>query len=248
MVAEALQAGKHVFVEKPLAIHREELALLENAVHDKTDRQLLVGYNRRFSPLSRRLKAALTHRTQPCSLIYTVNAGSIPPEHWTQKPEIGGGRIIGEACHFIDLLLFLVGSPIIGVEARTMARAQDAAAREDTMTILLDFEDGSTGAVHYLANGSKKFPKEQIQVFSEGRIAVIDNFKSLRGYGWRGLGSLRLARQDKGHKAELAAFVQRILDGGDWLIPWRDLRNVSQAAFAAVERARQPSRGLESDA
>lgn len=245
MVVEALRSGKHVFVEKPLAINREELKELEAAIGEKSDKQLVVGFNRRFSPLSVRLKAALANRTQPCSLIYTVNAGFIPPEHWTQNKEVGGGRIIGEACHFIDLLLFLIGSPITGVEARMMGRASGVAVSEDKMAIFLNFEDGSTGVVHYLANGSKSFPKERLEVFSEGRIAVLDNFKSLRGFGWKGLNTIHLRRQDKGHQAEIAAFIQRIIEGGEWLIPWRDLRDVTLATFAAVERAHQSLRGLD---
>ena len=199
MVIEALQQGKHVFVEKPLAMNREELAQIEQVLEQHPDQQLLVGFNRRFAPLSVRLKELLAGRSQPCSLIYTVNAGEIPANHWTQNPEVGGGRIIGEACHFIDLLLFLVGSPIVSVDAHMIGRAPGIEVRTDKMSIQLEFADGSTGVVHYLANGSKAFPKERLEVFSDGRTAVLDNFRSLRGYGWKGLRNIKLRSQDKGH-------------------------------------------------
>jgi len=177
-------------------------------------------------------------------MVYTVNAGEIPPDHWTQDLAVGGGRIVGEGCHFIDLLRFLCGSPIVGVEAVMMGTAPGVAVREDKMTILLQFADGSTGTVHYLANGSKRFPKERVEVFSEGRVLVLDNFKQLRGYGWRGFKSMRQWRQDKGHTAEVAAFIDRVTTGGEWLIPWNELKEVTLATFAAVERAQEPLRGL----
>lgn len=237
MVVDALKYGKHVFVEKPLALTREEVKWVEQALAEAPNQQLLVGYNRRFSPLAVQLKKLLASRSQPCSVIYTVNAGEIPANHWTQEPEVGGGRIVGEACHFIDLVLFLIGAPIVGVEARMIGRAPEVKVRSDKMTIHLDFEDGSTGVVHYLANGSKAFPKERVEVFSEGRTAVLDNYRSLRGYSWPGLKNVRLRRQDKGHKAELNAFVDRIEFGGDLLIPWLELRDVALATFIAVERA-----------
>lgn len=244
MVVEALRAGKHVFVEKPLALNRDDLHRVEEALRTAPGLQLMVGFNRRFSPLSVRLRRLLQGRSQPCSLIYTVNAGFIPANHWTQDAAVGGGRIVGEACHFIDLLRFLVGSPIVGVEARMMGRAQGVEIREDKMTILLDFEDGSTGVVHYFANGSKSFPKERLEAFSEERIAVLDNFKSLYGYGWKGFKGMRLSSQDKGHKAEVTAFVERISEGGDFLIPWQELKEVTLATFASLERANEPSREL----
>lgn len=237
MVVEALKHGKHVFVEKPLALTREEVREIEQALANASGQQLLVGFNRRFSPLAVQLKKLLASRSQPCSLVYTVNAGEIPTKHWTQDLEVGGGRIIGETCHFIDLLLFLVGAPLLGVEARMIGRVPGVEVRTDKMTIQLAFADGSTGVVHYLANGSKAFPKERVEVFSEGRTAVLDNYRALRGYGWPGLKNVRLRGQDKGHQAEVKAFVERIETGGDLLIPWADLRDVTLATFAAVERA-----------
>lgn len=237
MVIEALKKGKHVFVEKPLALNREELAQIEQVLTEHPNQQLLVGFNRRFAPFAIRLKELLAGRSQSCSLIYTVNAGEIPANHWAQDLDVGGGRIIGEACHFIDLLLFLVGSEIVSVDAHMIGRVPGVDVRTDKMTIQLEFADGSTGVVHYLANGSKAFPKERLEVFSEGRTAVLDNYRTLRGYGWKGLGNVRTRIQDKGHQAEMQAFVERIRAGGDLLIPWTDLRDVTLATFAAVERA-----------
>jgi predicted dehydrogenase/threonine dehydrogenase-like Zn-dependent dehydrogenase len=244
MVVEALQAGKHVFVEKPLALNRQELAAVREALEQAKGCQLMVGFNRRFSPSAVKMHALLASRSQPLSMIYTVNAGAVPAEHWAQDPQVGGGRIIGEGCHFIDLLRYLVGQPIVGLDARMMGAAPGVTVRQDKMTILLEFADGSTGVVHYLANGSKRYPKERVEVFSEGRVLVLDNFKMLRGYGWKGFERMRLARQDKGHAAEIAAFVERVVAGGEPLIPWPVLEEVTLATFAAVERAAQPPRAL----
>jgi predicted dehydrogenase/threonine dehydrogenase-like Zn-dependent dehydrogenase len=244
LVVDALQAGKHVFVEKPLALDRAELVSIQAAMQKAPDQQVMVGFNRRFSPLILRMQQLLTARSQPLSAIYTVNAGAIPPEHWTQDMRIGGGRIIGEGCHFIDLLRFLVGHPITGLEARSMGAAPGVVVRQDKMTILLEFADGSTGAVHYLANGSKDFPKERVEVFSEGRILVMDNFKSLRGFGWKGFNKMSLSRQDKGHNAEIVAFISRIYSGGEPLIPRDDLVEATLASFTAVERAELPPQPL----
>lgn len=246
LVVEALQAGKHVFVEKPLALNRVELNSIQAAWQQAQGQgqQLMVGFNRRFSPLVVRMQQLLAGRSQPVSAVYTINAGAIPPDHWTQDLHIGGGRIIGEGCHFIDLLRYLVGHAITGLEARMMGAMDGVMVRQDKMTILLEFSDGSTGVVHYLANGSKNFPKERVEVFSEGRILVLDNFKLLRGYGWKGFNKLGLSRQDKGHNAEIAAFITRVAAGGEPLIPMSELVEATLASFTAVERAEQPARPL----
>ena len=237
LIAEGLNAGKHIFVEKPLALNREELTLVEEAVAAHPQQQLMVGFNRRFAPLAQKMKALLPGRVQPISIIYTVNAGLIPADHWTQDPTIGGGRIIGEACHFIDFIRFLVGQPIIGVKAHMMGKVPGVVVPEDKMTILLDFADGSMGTVHYLANGSKQFPKERVELFSQERVLVLDNYRTLQGYGWAGFRKQRLRGQDKGHQAEVVAFVERIAHGGEWLIPWPELHEVMLATFVAIEQA-----------
>ena len=237
LVIEALQAGKHVFVEKPLALNREELAAVGQALDQAPGRHLMVGFNRRFAPLAVRMKELLERRTQPLSLVYTVNAGAVPADHWTQDPTVGGGRIIGEGCHFIDFLRYLVGYPITDVEARMMGEAPGLSVRDDKMMLLLSFADGSLGAVHYLANGSKRFPKERLEVFSQGRILALDNFQTLKGYSWPQVRRTWTWRQDKGHVAEVATFMERVAQGGAPLIPWAELEEVTLATFAAVERA-----------
>jgi predicted dehydrogenase len=238
LVIQGLRAGKHVFVEKPLALNKEELDAISEARQEHPETRLLVGYNRRFSPLALKLKGLLDSRTQPLSIIYTVNPGVIPPDHWTQDPEVGGGRIIGEACHMVDLIRYLVGAPIQMVAARMLGGQAPASQREDKMTLTLTFEDGSLGTIHYFANGSKRFPKERVEVFSEGRILQLDNFRTLRGYGVPGFSAKRLWRQDKGHQTEVKAFLEGIAAGGPDLISWEELVEVSQATFIAVKSAR----------
>ena len=238
LVVESLTAGKHVFVEKPLALDRDQLLRVKEAVKAHPEQQLMVGFNRRFSPLAIRMKQLLDNRTQPLTMIYTVNAGSLPEEHWAHDPEVGGGRIIGEACHFIDYLRFLVGRPIVGVEARMVGGGTGLLIKEDKMTITLLFEDGSLGTVHYFANGSARFPKERVEVFSEGRTLSLDNFRLLKGYQWPGFSRSRLSRQDKGHKGELKAFAHQISSGGEALIPWDELEEATLASFIAVEKSR----------
>ena len=166
---------------------------------------LMVGFNRRFAPQVQKIKELLAGVTGPKAFVMTVNAGAIPAEHWTQDPAVGGGRIVGEACHFIDLLRFLAGAPIVRAEAMAMDSATG-----DSVSIQLGFEDGSLGTVHYLANGSKAFPKERLEVFAAGRVLQLDNFRRLTGFGWPGFKKMNLWRQDKGQRACAAAFVQAL--------------------------------------
>ncbi|MBW1947331.1 MAG: Gfo/Idh/MocA family oxidoreductase [Deltaproteobacteria bacterium] len=238
LVIRSLEAGKHVFVEKPLALTVEQLSAVKNARENHPGTRLMVGYNRRFSPLATQMSKLLDSRTQPLSIIYTVNPGFIPSDHWTQDPDVGGGRIIGEACHMIDFLRFLVGAPILTVSAQMMGGSAPAAQREDKMTITLGFEDGSLGTVHYFANGSIRFPKERVEVFNQGQILQLDNFRVLKGYQWPGFSTKRLARQDKGHQAEIKAFLDVIQSGSPDLIPWQELEEVTRASFSALENDR----------
>ena len=186
----------------------------------------MVGFNRRFAPQAQKIKALLATVGEPKSFVMTVNAGAIPADHWTQDREVGGGRIIGEACHFIDLLRFLAGAPITGWQ-----RLDLEAATGDTVSINLTFADGSIGAVHYFANGSKAFPKERLEVFCAGRVLQLDNFRRLAGYGWPGFKKLNLWRQDKGQKACAAAFVRAIEQGGPAPIPLAEILEVSRIAI-----------------
>src|SRR5690606_10753280 len=177
LAADALSAGKHVFVEKPLALTREELSEVR-AAHASAGRLLMVGFNRRFAPHVRTMKRLLTGVTEPKVLVMVMNAGAIPPEHWTQDPAVGGGRIIGEACHHTEWMRFLVGAPITAFGGRRMGKTEALAITEDKASITLGFADGSFGTIHYLANGGASFPKERIEVFAAGRTLQLDNFLS----------------------------------------------------------------------
>lgn len=232
LAGEALKGGKHVFVEKPLALTREELVkLCEN--YDECIRReaspplLMVGFNRRFAPQVQRMKQLLNGVTEPKTLVMTVNAGHIPRDHWTQDRLIGGGRIIGEGCHFVDLLRFLAASPIVGVQATS--------AGEDSVTATLRFADGSIGTVHYFSNGHKSFPKEQLEVFCGGKVLQLDNFRRLRGYGWSGFRKMDLWSQDKGQRACVAAFADAIRRGTSSPIPWNELVEVTHVTFDIMD-------------
>jgi len=237
MVCQALRAGKHVFVEKPIALKTEELREIEAARADAAKKGatpiVMVGFNRRFAPQVAKLKSLLRGAAGPKSFIMTVNAGAIPAEHWTQDRDVGGGRIVGEGCHFIDLLRFLAGERITSVRAHAME-----AKSGDTVSIDLGFADGSIGTVHYFANGSKSFPKERIEVFAQGRVIQLDNFRKMTGFGWPKFSKMNLWRQDKGQKACAAAFVDAIASGGASPIPFEELIEVAEATIAAADLAR----------
>ncbi|MGE3182930.1 MAG: bi-domain-containing oxidoreductase, partial [Phycisphaerae bacterium] len=240
MVIESLDAGKHVFVEKPLAIDRAQLDAVSAAAAKHPNKQIMVGFNRRFAPHAVAIHKALHHRAAPIAINCLVNAGFIPADNWNHDPTVGGGRIIGEGCHFIDLLMFLVGAPITSVSA-TAIGTQDGRIIDDNTSISLTFADGSIGSIHYWANGGKSFPKEKVEVFSEGRVAVIDNWRTLKCFDWPNGPRLK-TKQDKGHRAEIAQFIHRIQHGGEPLIPYHDLEMVTLASFAAVEAARTGER------
>lgn len=240
LVVAALQAGKHVFVEKPLATSLDELLKVERAYRDLGGGapRLMVGFNRRFAPHSVRMKALLAAMAEPKSILITVNAGAIPGDHWTQDDTAGGGRIIGEACHFIDLARFLAGAPIAAVAAVGLGKEPGVARADDKATITLRFSDGSFAAIHYLANGHRSFPKERIEVFCGGRVMQLDNFRVLRGFGWPGLGTMRLWRQDKGQALCASATVLALRDGKSAPIPADDLFEVSAATIEAASLLR----------
>lgn len=241
-VQEALAAGKHVFVEKPLATTSEDIDAIEAAGRSEpaAGRPLvMVGFNRRFAPHTVRMKALLDSVAGPKTLICTINAGAIPADHWTQDSKIGGGRIIGEGCHFIDLMRFLVGASI---ESWYVARIGGPGVVDDKATITLTFADGSVGTLHYFANGHASFPKERIEAFCNGRSLHLDNFRRLQGHGWKGFDKLNLWRQDKGQAACVAAFAAAIRSGGPSPIPFEELLEVGRATIAIGEAARQNRR------
>lgn len=221
-VVDALQRKKHVFVEKPLCLTIKQLAEVQH-VFQKADSLLAVGFNRRFAPQVVKIKQLLGGGKSPVSMVMTVNAGAIPPDHWTQDKAKGGGRIIGEACHFVDLLRFLADAEIVGHSIHQMA-----AQFNDTASIQLQFANGSIGTIHYFANGSRAYSKERLEVFSAGRVLQLDNFRKLKGYGWPGFSSMNLWRQDKGQNALVKAFVDAVEKGGPPPIPVDEIFEVSR--------------------
>jgi predicted dehydrogenase/threonine dehydrogenase-like Zn-dependent dehydrogenase len=230
-VKQALQAGKHVFVEKPLCLTLDELASIESSCAVMASPPIvMVGFNRRFAPQVHRIKQLLGGVRGPKAFVMTVNAGAIPVDHWTQDKEVGGRRILGEACHFIDLLRFLAGVPITGHQRMAMD-----SATQDTVTLLLSFADGSIGTVHYFANGSKAFPKERLEVFAAGRVLQLDNFRKLTGFGWPGFSKMNLWRQDKGQKACAQAFIDAIQQGLPSPIPAAEIFEVSRVSIEMAQ-------------
>lgn len=234
LVVRALQAGKHVFVEKPLALNSVQLSVISDQLSVSSEQLLMVGFNRRFAPLAQQLAAHFSTQNEPRYMHYRVNAGYIPLNHWTQDPAIGGGRIIGEGCHFVDFLTFLVGSAPVSVSAQALPDAGKYC--QDNVSLTFTFADGSIGVVDYLANGDKAFPKERVEVFCGGRIAVLDDFRALELIHNGQRRAVKSAfRQDKGHFNEMQAFVRAIREGGEPPIPYEQLIGVTKATFAAVE-------------
>jgi predicted dehydrogenase len=226
----ALRAGKHVFVEKPLCMRIEELDEFAQLLAAATaPPRLMVGFNRRFAPHVLTLKRLLSPLGEPRTFVMTVNAGALPPGHWATDPAVGGGRIVGEACHFIDLLRHLAGSPIVAHSVRGVTRG-----RED-MSIALEFADGSQGTIHYLSSGHRGFPKERLEVFCAGRVLSLDNFRSLRGWGFPGFSRQRAFKQDKGQLACARAFIDAIETGGRMPIAIDELLEVSRVSILSQQ-------------
>ncbi len=232
LVVKALGAGKHVFVEKPLATTSDELADVERAVQKAGGRVLVVDFNRRFSPLVVELTRALMGRAEPLSMVMTVNAGRLPADSWVLDEAEGGGRVVSEVCHFIDLFVALTGSLVKTVVATPL---REVSGEPQTAMFSLTFEDGSVGSIQYLANGSRKLPKERLEVHSSGRSAVIDNFRALKSFGFKNLPSKKLWTQSKGHRECAAAFMGAIKGEAVVLPSWEELRNVTAATIAAKE-------------
>ncbi len=234
LACRALEAGKHVFVEKPLALTLEEVTAVERVLQRVAPGGrgplLMVGFNRRFAPQVARIRSLLQGLREPVAFIMTVNAGAVPADHWTRDLAIGGGRIVGEGCHFVDLLRFLAGAAVTGFEA---------SGTEDRASINLRFANDSSGTVHYLATGHKSYPKERLEVFAAGRVLALDNFRRLRGYGWPGFGRMNLWRQDKGQRACAAAFVNAVSSGGPSPIPPAELFEVSRTVIEVAEALRR---------
>jgi predicted dehydrogenase/threonine dehydrogenase-like Zn-dependent dehydrogenase len=226
-VLKALESGKNVFVEKPLCLTPDELERITASYTGK--QQILVGFNRRFSQLSVLLKKQLSN--SPMTMIYRINAGKIPSDNWIQDIEIGGGRIIGEVCHFIDYLTWLNGSLPVSVFAKALP---DVENNNDTLNIQLTFANGSLGVVSYYSNGPKSLPKEFIEVFQIGKAGILNNFKELQVFDKKKM-KKKLFNQDKGQTAMMTEFVNSLLKGGDSPISFEEISAVTKASFAVID-------------
>ena len=241
-VVEALNNGKHVFVEKPLALNINELKLIDKAYQKAIDSKplkLMVGFNRRYAPHIIKMKELLDARHSPKSIIMTINVGVIPSDHWVQDELVGGGRIIGEGCHFIDLMGHLVGSGIKDFKATMVGSAPGIEVRDDKVSITLAFEDGSFGTIHYFANGSSEFPKERIEVFCENSVLQMDNYRMLSGYGWSGFNKMKLLKQDKGQNACVKAFINSISKGTEPPISYDEIMESSRVSIEVANSLRE---------
>jgi predicted dehydrogenase/threonine dehydrogenase-like Zn-dependent dehydrogenase len=232
----ALRAGKHVFCEKPLALTDEELRQVIAAA-EESHGILAVGFNRRFAPLVRRLREFVAELPGPVTCTYRVSAGRLAPDHWTHDLSQGGGRLLGEGCHFVDTIVAIAGSPVTEVYARGFSRHGLPVQAADNAVITLTLQDGSVGTIAYLADGSAKVGKERIEVFTGSRTGIMDDYRSLELYDGADVEQQRVGTQDKGHYAEVAAFVEGVRAGRP-PVPLAEVANVSLATLAIVESMR----------
>ncbi len=229
-VIKALEANKNVFVEKPLSLTKEELEAIKEA-ESKSSAQVMVGFNRRFAPQVIALKKELNENL-PKAINYRINAGKLPSDHWTQDPKIGGGRIIGEACHFIDLCAFIANSPITKVDANAL---KDANNLLDTVSISLAFENGSVASISYFSNGSKALNKEYLEVFCGEKVILLDDFKTMDVIG-KSKKTIKNGSQDKGHATEIAQFLSAIKEGKQLPISFSECYNSTEATFQVIDK------------
>ena len=230
-VIDALLAGKNIFVEKPLCLSINQLNRiskiyfdLHNNSDDRSDKPILmVGFNRRFSPLIIKVKNYISQLSLPKSIVYNINAGKLPNDHWLKDKEIGGGRLIGEACHFLDLLRYFVGYKIRDIKISRLGVLNEM---EDTFSLLIDFEDGSIGNINYFANGNKSFPKEKIEIFCQEKVILIDNFRKIKSWGIKQPFNQTLLVQDKGQKHCIRKFVKAIKEKNESPIPIDEILEV----------------------
>jgi len=236
LVEKSLKAGKNVFVEKPLALNLEDIDSIQSVLSDQglMAPRLMIGFNRRFSPTAIKMKSLLDTTKQPKCLIATINAGRLPANHWAHNPKIGGGRIIGEGCHFIDLLRFFIGAPITDVVTTQISLSPSDGIKNDKVTITLSFEDGSIGTIHYFANGPKAFMKERYEAFVADKYLRLENFQKLKAIGW-GKGASLKGKQDKGHAAALNAFISSIKNGAASPIPLDQVLEISRWSIRASD-------------
>jgi predicted dehydrogenase len=233
-VLQAIRAGKNVFVEKPLCLNEAELAEITDAwLATAGSVKLMVGFNRRFAPLAQQLKKELGDG--PLAMNYRINAGSIPASSWIQDPQAGGGRVVGEVCHFIDFLVFLNGSLPVSVHAIAMQAAENLL---DTVTISLGFANGSVGTIAYFANGDKGLPKERVEVFGHGAVGILDDFKTLTIHNAGKQKEKKLRVQDKGQKEGVVQYIDSIRKGGLPLISYAEIHATTLTTFRIMESIR----------
>lgn len=237
-IIAALDKGKHVFVEKPLALNHDDIDTIEE-LQRSSNSLLMVGYNRRFAPHIQKIKELISSKPVPKTFIITVNAGKIRADHWTQNIALGGGRIIGEACHFIDLMRFLAGAKITSFQAAKLGKSDYSDITDDKAIITLKFADGSLGSIQYFANGGRTFPKERIEVFCDGGILQLDNFRTLKGYDWRGFGKMNLWSQNKGQANCAKAFIEAIQKVNPSPIPLEEIFEVARVSVEISEYLRE---------
>jgi predicted dehydrogenase/threonine dehydrogenase-like Zn-dependent dehydrogenase len=238
MTIQALQAGKHVFVEKPLALNKDELNNIID-VYNTTEKSVTVGFNRRFSPHAQKIRSLIGSKPGLMNIIATMNAGYIPPDVWVHDLESGGGRIIGEACHYVDLITYFTGSKVVEVSMHAMG--QDPAENTDNASIHLKYENGSLGVINYFANGNKSYSKERIELYYQGKNLIIDNFRTLDGYGfgkWFGSRILK-TKQDKGHHKQFELLTKNWKEGGEPLISFEEIVNTTRATFASIQSLKE---------
>ncbi|MDC0296327.1 bi-domain-containing oxidoreductase [Akkermansiaceae bacterium] len=231
MAIQVIKANKSVFVEKPLAMNQKELDQIIEA-YNVNNVNVTVGFNRRFAPLAKKMKKALGTSNTPINIIATMNAGFIPKNVWIHDMEIGGGRIIGEACHFIDLCTYLSGSKVISVCMNAMGKNPEE--NTDNASILLKYENGTNAVINYFANGSKSYSKERVEVYSQERTLIMDNWRTLKGFGFKGLSNTRSA-QNKGHFNQFQELLSQQEIGGQAIIPFSEIVNTTKVSFSAIE-------------
>lgn len=231
LVIESLKSGKNVFVEKPLALNQDELDKVIEA-YTLSGKTLTVGFNRRFAPLAIQMKKVLGSVNSSMNIIATMNAGFIPSKVWVHDMEIGGGRIIGEACHFIDLITYISGSKVKAVCMNSMGIQTNE--NTDNASILLKYENGTSAVINYFSNGSKAYSKERIEVYHQEKTLVLDNWRKLHGFGFSSFNSCS-SGQDKGHQNQFNLLLSSIQNGGDQIIPFDQIVNTTMASFAAIE-------------
>jgi predicted dehydrogenase/threonine dehydrogenase-like Zn-dependent dehydrogenase len=243
-VLAGLRAGKHVFVEKPLAIREEEAAEVAEEVSRRPRQVLMVGFNRRFAPLARELKDFFDGRPEPLLMHYRVNAGYVPPDHWTQDQGQGGGRIIGEVCHFVDFIDWVVGGTPELWQVQSLPNS--GRYKEDNVVLQLRYPKGHIGIITYVANGDRQLGKERVEIHGAGRSAVLDDFRRLELVeGGRRTVRRSWLRQDKGHRGEIAAFIRSVRGEQSAPIPFGEILAATRITFQTVERLKDPTAAIQ---